>query len=101
MAKLHPDAYPMPKYNPESIREFIDKSQEAMDAIPTDRLYHEPYADGQAYYYVVSFYPLVLQHVPFLDSWRLSDDKIKRLTVKSVKRNIETHKLMEKIFGGE
>lgn len=91
----------MPEYTPMEMVTFIKLSEEALNAIPADKLYCEPFADGHAYYFVVSEKPLTLQHIPYLDAWRLSDDRIKRLTLKAVTRNIETRKLMASLFGSE
>jgi hypothetical protein len=101
MAKLHAESYPMPEYKSGvSIDEFFISSDEALNAIPANKLYHEPFADGQAYYFIVSEKPLVVQHVPYADAWQLPASRIKALTLGDVRRNIETHKLMTKLLEG-
>jgi hypothetical protein len=99
MAKLNPVSYPMPSPNL-PVDEYIEKSKEALNSIPADRLYQEPYADGYAYYKVISFRPLVLQHVPYLDAWNLPAHTIRGLRVKDVKTNIEMRLSFEKMMKG-
>ena len=101
MAKLHPEEYPMPDMDNHSVDEYIELSIEELNKIPNDRLYQEGYADGYAYYYVVSFKPLVLQHVPYLDGWHLPHYTIRGLRMSDVKSNISARISFEKMMNGD
>lgn len=68
MAKLLKTTYPFPKRNDfesNDIEAYFEASDIAINAISEKRLFRWPIADGYAYYYVVSFVPLVLQHIPY------------------------------------
>jgi hypothetical protein len=99
MARLHKTPYAMPSQDL-PIDEYIEKSEEALANIPADKLYQETYADGYAYYKVLSFKPLILQHVPFLDAWSLPARTIRGLTVADVKTNINMRISFEKMMEG-
>ena len=101
MAKLLAGEYPFPKYDDYGNRRFDDylvDSQKALDAIPVDKLFYQYVADGNAYYYVVSLTPLVLQHIDYLDGYHLPIPYIRGLRKADVLAFIESTKQLQRIF---
>lgn len=93
MARLDPASYPGPWSG-----NYAD-SKKALDAIPKNRLLSFGVADGYAYYYVRSFRPLVLQHVPYLDGYRADPALIRGLTPDDAEQRIDFALKMQKLFG--
>lgn len=100
MATVAKERYPFPEYEDFNgdFDAFIDASEEALNAIPKDRLFYVPFADSYAYYYVVSLRPLVLQHIPYGDAWELPAREIEELTAKKVQNTIDTSILFRKLY---
>ena len=68
------------------------------DAIPTDRIFSHPYADGRAYYYIVTEKPLVLQHIPYGDAWQLPYAHIRGLRLSDIQAKRKWDKGMAELF---
>lgn len=99
MARVLRSEYPMPNYNEfHDWNKYVKACDDALSAIPKDRLYHYPYADGQAYYYVVSFTPLVLQHIPYMDAWKLPEAHLRGLRLKDIDACIKRDVSIKKLF---
>lgn len=102
MAKLLDTPYPFPKFedfiNEEQWNKYFEESERALEAIPVERLFSWGVADGHAYYYVVSFSPLVLQFVPYLDSYSLPIAHIRGLRREDVDGVINVNIALNKLF---
>lgn len=57
-----------------------------------------PVADGYAIYLVISSSPLVLQHVPTGDAWRISDAHMRGLKLKDVQAMLLRNLAFVKVF---
>ena len=68
------------------------------EAIPPDRIFSHPYADGSAYYYIVSDKPLVLQHIPYGDAWQLPYAHIRGLRLCDIEAKRKWSKSMEELL---
>lgn len=90
MATLDPKPYPLPKidFKKKDFREGSKAHDAAFEAIPKNQLIAFGVADGAAYYYVKSFKPLVLQHVPWGDAWQVQYALIRGLRVADVRRQL-------------
>jgi hypothetical protein len=97
MAKLSNKTYPMPEQT-QDWQKWITESEKALAEIPEDRLFFTGYADGNAYYFVESFKPLILQHVPYLDAWELPYAHIEGLSASDVKNTINANKSWKKFL---
>jgi len=89
MAKLLDTEYPLPSY-----LDGWDAHDEAFEAIPADRIFSYPHADGYANYYIVSEKPLILQHIPYGDAWQLPYAHIRGLRLS----DINLHRQMTNLF---
>lgn len=105
MAKLLKSAYPLPHYsNYVSKNGYVDyerwhkEAKEALDAIPTEKLFYYPVADGYAYYYIVSLSPLVLQHINYSDGWELPPAHIRGLRKEDILWFIDREKSWQKLL---
>lgn len=87
MATLDPKPYVLPEIDYK--KDFAEGSKDhekAFEAIPKDRLIAIGVADGAAFYFVKSFKPLVLQHVPYSDAYRIPYSHIRGLRERDVRR---------------
>jgi hypothetical protein len=55
-------------------------------------------ADGKAIYLVKSKSPLVLQHVPFFDGYRIDAAMIRGLRLADIQRRVDGDRMMRSIF---
>lgn len=79
--------------------EAYRKQDEALAKLrKTGRVIRFGVADGYAWYYVKSFKPLVLLHIPYCDNYRIEDYAIRGLNVSDVKRMIQWEENMNKLF---
>lgn len=105
MARLLKSEYPMPQYDSDFYMKhpnnYFEDSQKALDEIPDEKIFSHPYADGHALYYVVSLSPLVLQHIPFLDAWRLPDAHIRGLRKQDILDHIARRKAIKGLFANK
>ena len=100
MAKLgKPYPFPEPNYTL-PWEEDRKKQEDALAAIPQDRIYSYPHADGQALYYIESLKPPVLRHIAYGDAWELPAAHIRGLRTQDLERAIERAKIIWKLFPG-
>ena len=86
MAKLLANKYPIPQLkDAKNINEHYKEIDRILDEIPKDRLISSSVADGYAYYYIVSFKPLVLQHIPAYDGYMMSPAEIRGMRLQDIK----------------
>ncbi len=100
MAKLHEYAYPG---NWEwTIRGDVDaeisRTDELFNAIDQDRIVRFQIADGYAFYYVKSFSPLVLQLIPYGDSYQIPEAHMRGLRRADIEEMIEREKRLRELF---
>lgn len=88
--------------------EQLKKLSDASNLIPEELIHagkvkggliRFPVADGYAIYLVISSSPLVLQHVPTGDAWRISDAHMRGLKLKDVQAMLLRNLAFAKIFG--
>ena len=91
MATLHTDPYP---------GDWNDyrKHDELMDAVPGDKVIKFQVADGYAFYFVKSRKPLVLQHIPFYDAYRVHPALIRGLTLVDVQGMLQREQALKALF---
>lgn len=73
-------------------------AEEALEAM---RLIRFPVADGYALYEVKSVTPPVLQHVDYLDGYRIPDAHIRGLTSRDIQQMLDADALLKQLFPGE
>jgi hypothetical protein len=103
MAKLLDTMYPFPTIEScgNDWDKFYKESENKLNEIPVEKLYSYPVADGQAFYYVVSLSPLVLQYIPYLDNYQLPYAHIRGLRRVDVEQYVLRNKRFGGIFGTE
>lgn len=75
----------------EDIDAYLKRTERMFKEIPQDRIVRLPAGDGCAYYYVKSWRPLVLQHIPYGDAWQVPYPYIKGLSRQDIKDNISSN----------
>lgn len=102
MARLDRKPYPgaWHQLEGESIDAYLARTRALLNVIPPDQLLDFPVADGRAFYFVKSMKPLVLQHVPYGDAYRIADAHVRGLTVKDVQRQLKAHAAIRALFKG-
>jgi hypothetical protein len=100
MATLHSQPYPGNwQWAEGEDFDLYDKRIDALfAAIPEDRIIRFGVADGHACYYVRSFRPLVLQHIPYMDAWQVPYAMIRGLRLADVEAQIERASRLDKLF---
>lgn len=103
MAKLKATPYPFPKISDYKgdWKKYDEESEKALEEIPYERIYSYPVGDGNAIYYIESFSPPILQHVPYSDCWQVSPAHIKGLKEQDLRKHVEVRKLFRSLFGGK
>jgi len=98
MAKLHSKPYPgeWDFKAGEDIDTWCKRTEALLNAIPETMRF--PVADGYATYAVVSRSPLVLQHVPFGDAWRIPEAHIRGLRLKDVELTLKREHAFTSLF---
>jgi hypothetical protein len=69
-----------------------------MDAIPQDKIIKFQVADGFAFYFVKSKKPLVLQHIPFYDGYRIPQAHLRGLRLSDVKTMLQQEAALARLF---
>lgn len=86
-------------------QDLLEKMEDATLALPEGEivgaLVSFQIADGYAYYYVKSEKPLILEHVPFGDGYRIPGYAIRGLTAKDIRFMVSTTRAMHEIFYGK
>jgi len=95
MAKLHPDPYPGDwRYKSgDDLTDYNTRTDRLFREIPPHRVISFPHADGYAFYFVYSEKPLVLQHIPYGDAWRIDPAYIRGLRLVDIRKHI-VHQVM-------
>jgi hypothetical protein len=98
MAKLLATPYKNTKWDGvEPYREYDKRVSEILKNIG-DQVIKFPVADGYALYFVKTLKPLVLQHIPAGDAWRISAAEIRGLRIADVEFKLKQGKLMRELF---
>jgi len=102
MAKLG-EPYPFPKYEDfnKDWDAYYKAQEDAMDKIPEERLVEFPVCDGYAFYYIKSFSPPVIRHIPYGDSYYIPYPHIRGLLGKDLQEMISRKLYMSTLFGKE
>lgn len=100
MARLDRKPYPgaWHQLDGEDIDAYLQRTKTLVEAIPRDRLLDFPVADGAALYFVKSMKPLVVQHVPYGDAYRVPDAHVRGLTAKDVQRQLKANAALRAMF---
>lgn len=98
-AKTYPGHWDTCKYNCDggTFMDCIAKESADLDAIPADKLFASPVADGQALYYVKSLKPLVLQHIPFGDGYQIHGAMMRGLRVADIEQYQESQAFWHRV----
>lgn len=90
MAELYDVEYSLPKISDYAgnFDKWYKACDEIIENIPKNRMVGFPVADGQALYYIYSFSPLILQHIPYLDAYQIPYAHIRGLRKKDIERMI-------------
>ena len=99
MAKLDPRPYPG-KWDIDysKISEELERTNKLLAEIPADRIVKFRVADNFAIYYVKSRKPLILQHVPIGDAYRIPAAHMRGLTLTDIEHMIEQSKAIRSLF---
>lgn len=100
--QLHPEDYPVPRDYDEQgrlLQSLEQRTQELADGVIEGALLSFSAADGYAYYVVHSAKPLVLQHVPLFDAYRVLPSTVRGLRVQDIERMVDAYKARHKRFG--
>ncbi len=100
MATLHKDPYPG-DWEYRAGEDYAKRVDGLFDKIPADRVIRFSVADGYAFYYVRSEKPLVLQHIPYGDTWHVSAITIRGLRLADVKQMVEADKAVRTLFAAK
>ena len=76
----------------------LDAELQSLQALPRDRVWKTPVADGHAYYYVRSETPLVFLHIPYCDRWQAHPALLRGLTLDDVRHQIQLERRIEDLF---
>jgi len=80
----------------------LRRMQAAADALPEGTLVGKivdfSVADGRAMYLVKSESPLVLQHIPFFDAYRVSPAHIRGLRIDDIRTLVRGQSMMKSMF---
>jgi len=100
MAKLEYTSYELPPFSYKDGVSFNESAHnKAFDELRrTNKLVSFSVADGQAWYIVKSERPLLLQHVNFLDGYRVHPAMIRGLSLKEIKMRLELERLTNEYF---
>lgn len=103
MARLHKQQYPGDwKWRPgEDSKTYFSRIDNLIASIPQDRIMTFPVCDGKALYFVMSEKPLVLQHIPFGDAYKIPDAHLRGLRIEDWKKQLQFRSLFRnKTVGG-
>ena len=78
----------------------METENQSLRALPRDRVWKTPVADGFAYYYIRSEKPLVVLHIPYSDRWQAHPALLRGITLKEMRAQITTETRMEQLFQG-
>ena len=81
-----------------SWQEHNTKQEESFNRLDPDRVWKAPAADNYARYYVASFKPIRLIHIPTGDGYQALPATIRGLTAKEMKADIERDKTISRMF---
>jgi hypothetical protein len=99
MARLDKLSYPGNwQMENESCDNYINRVNKMFDAIPKERIVRFPIADGYALYFVSQWKPLVLQHIPMYDAYRIPDAHMRGLREQDVRTLINNRLSIMKLF---
>ena len=98
MAKLMEKPYPgeWEQREDETVSEYLKRVEEMEKALPWDKIITFPVCDGKACYFIKVEEPLILQHIPMGDAYRISSAHIRGLTMNDVNKYREFNKLFNK-----
>lgn len=90
MAKQHSKPYPgnWEYHTREDWNAYSERVDKLFSNIPRDRIVSFPVGDGNALYYLFSEQPLVLQHIPYGDAYRVDPALIRGLRLTDIKRRV-------------
>ena len=74
------------------------REEESLKALPQDRIWATPVADGQAMYLVTSEKPLLLRRIPYMDKWQAPLPLIRGLRLSDVQVYFQWNARMTGIF---
>ena len=112
MAQLHGTAYDFKrteglnfldamKEEESELRRMEEAAAQLQDGEIKGALVSFGVADGKAIYLVKSESPLVLQHVPFFDGYRIDAAMIRGLRVDDVRRLVNGSRMMRSMFAAQ
>lgn len=86
MARLDKKPYPgeWRRKEGESSKEHFERTNALYFAIPRERVFRTPVADGYAHYFIKKVSPLVLQHIPCDDAYEAHPALIRGLRTSDV-----------------
>lgn len=96
MARLTEEPYPLPEYDPDEYddyREHMEEEQAALNDLLEDdseSVVKFPRADGYAMYRVVEKEPLLLQHIPYGDAYRIPAAHIRGLRWEDIEGRVNS-----------
>ena len=79
-------------------RQQMDIELDSLQALPRDRVWKTPVADGHAYYYIRGETPLVLLHVPYSDRWQAHPALLRGITLADIRQQIDLERRIEDLF---
>jgi hypothetical protein len=82
-------------------RAYYARVEALLAAIPQDRIVKFSRGDGYALYYVKSFKPLVLQHIPHGDAWQIDPAYMRGLRESDVRQQIEREQRVRALFAAK
>jgi hypothetical protein len=94
MAEKSPLVYPMPEIdeydNYEEYREAEEAAMEELKNDPNETIVYFQVADGYARYRLKSKEPLVLQHIPYGDKYRIPDPHLRGLRLEDIEQKLDS-----------
>lgn len=94
MAKKAEKPYPMPEIDDyENYDEYMEAENSAMQELknnPDETLLFFQIADGYARYRLKSKDPLVLQHIPYGDKYRIPDPHLRGLRLEDIEQKLDS-----------
>ena len=100
VAKLHNKEYPgnWEKSHYETHDDYYSRVRKMYEELPWENILRFSVADGYAYYFIKSRKPLVLQHIPIADAYRIDPAHIRGLRLIDVELKLEFHKTIDNLF---
>jgi len=83
----------------EDWRSYYDRMDEELQRLTDEGVIVKfPYADGFAFYQIVSEKPLKLKHIPCGDAWELDYSHIRGLRLPDIKARLKQEQALKKLF---